>query len=137
MRPCTSPSATTSQPSRPRSAAPTSPCSNPASPAATATANSSSAPGVADTLIIDHVGHKGDGVAADGTFVPYTLAGETVETEPAPGHADRHRLARVVAPSAERIVPFCAHFTVCGGCAIQHWRDDGYRAWKRSIVVDT
>jgi len=105
---------------------------------ATATANSFSARDVVERLTIDHVGHRGDGVTGDGaTFVPYTLAGETVEAEPLEGHADRRKLLRVVAASAERIVPFCPHFTVCGGCAIQHWRDDGYRAWKRSIVTDT
>jgi 23S rRNA (uracil1939-C5)-methyltransferase len=92
---------------------------------------------VVERLTIDHVGHRGDGVAADGAFVPYTLAGEVVEAEPQEGHADRRKLLRVVTPSVERIEPFCPHFTVCGGCAIQHWRDDGYRAWKRSMVTDT
>lgn len=70
-------------------------------------------------------------------FVPYALAGETVETETGAGHEDRRKLLRVVAPSAERIVPFCPHFGVCGGCAIQHWRDDAYRNWKRALVVET
>ena len=92
---------------------------------------------MAETLIIDHVGHRGDGVADGGAFVPYTLAGETVEVEPQPGHADRRKLLRVLDPSAERIAAFCPHFTACGGCAIQHWRDVAYRAWKRGIVIDT
>jgi 23S rRNA (uracil1939-C5)-methyltransferase len=92
---------------------------------------------VVERLTIDHVGHRGDGVTEGGSFVPYTLAGEVVEVEPQEGHADRRKLLRVVTPSVERIEPFCPHFTVCGGCAIQHWRDDGYRAWKRSIVTDT
>src|SRR5262245_3526406 len=120
MRPCIKPSATTSRPLQPRSAAPTSIFSNLPSRVATATANSSSARGVVERLTIDHVGHRGDGVTGDGaTFVPYTLAGETVETEPLDGHADRRKLLRVVVPSTERIEPFCPHFTVCGGCAIQ------------------
>ena len=37
----------------------------------------------------------------------------------------------------ERIAPFCPHFGVCGGCAIQHWESERYRAWKRDIVVET
>jgi 23S rRNA (uracil1939-C5)-methyltransferase len=69
--------------------------------------------------------------------VPYALAGEAVEVEPFPGHADRRRLLRVLEPSTERITPFCPHFTVCGGCAIQHWSTDAYHAWKRGIVVET
>jgi 23S rRNA (uracil1939-C5)-methyltransferase len=95
---------------------------------------------VAEHLTIDHVGHQGDGVAvASGkaVYVPYTLPGETVEAAPLAGHPDRARLVRVEHASAERVAPFCPHFTVCGGCAIQHWQADAYRAWKRQLVVDT
>ena len=54
-----------------------------------------------------------------------------------PGHPDRRRLVRVERASPERIAPFCPHFGVCGGCAIQHWESERYRAWKRHIVVET
>ena len=54
-----------------------------------------------------------------------------------PGHPDRRRLLKVEAASAERIAPFCPHFGVCGGCAIQHWDAEPYRAWKRELVVTT
>lgn len=95
---------------------------------------------MAERLLIGQVGHRGDGVAVRGTeelFVPYTLPGETVDVDPAAGHSDRCKLLGIVEPSTDRIEPFCRHFTVCGGCAVQHWRDDAYRAWKRGIVVDT
>ena len=71
-------------------------------------------------------------------YVPYTLGGETVEVGPVPGHhPDRRRLIRVEAASPERVAPFCPHFGVCGGCAIQHWETEVYRAWKRELVVTT
>ncbi len=92
-----------------------------------------------ERFIIDRVGHRGDGIAVAGArevFIPYALAGETVEADDIPGHPDRRHLARVIAPSAERIDPLCPHFTVCGGCAIQHWRADAYRAWKRGVVAE-
>ena len=95
---------------------------------------------MAERLTIDHVGRRGDGVALTGggnVFVPYTLGGETVEAEPVAGHADRARLLRVETASPERIAPFCPHFGACGGCAIQHWQPEAYRAWKRRIVIDT
>ena len=98
---------------------------------------------MADTerLVIDHVGHHGDGVAMSGgskVYVPYTLGGETVEVAPVPGHhPDRRRLIAVEAASPARITPFCPHFGVCGGCAIQHWNAEPYRAWKRELVVTT
>jgi 23S rRNA (uracil1939-C5)-methyltransferase len=95
---------------------------------------------VAEKLVIDHVGHRGDGIAFAGSgsvFVPYTLGGETVDAEPVAGHPDRARLLRIETPSLERIAPFCPHFGACGGCAIQHWQPEAYHAWKRQIVIDT
>jgi 23S rRNA (uracil1939-C5)-methyltransferase len=92
-----------------------------------------------DRLTIDHIGRQGDGVApteAGPVYVPYTLPGEIVETEPWPGHPDRGHLLRVETASAERIAPVCPHFGVCGGCALQHWQTARYRAWKRDLVVD-
>ena len=49
----------------------------------------------------------------------------------------RAKLLSVEQRSPERIEPFCAVFGRCGGCAIQHWQGDRYRAWKRNIVVET
>ena len=91
-------------------------------------------------FVIDHVGHRGDGVALAGgasIYVPYTLGGETIDAEEVSGHPDRRRLIKVERASPERVVPFCPHFGVCGGCAIQHWDAGRYRAWKRDIVVAT
>src|SRR3954466_14105139 len=111
MRWCIRKSARTSPRSRLRSDAPASRCFRHRSRAATATSNSSSARAVVERLVIDHVGHRGDGVAlADGPpiYVPYALGGETVEVTPVPGHhPDRRRLLAVERPSAERIEPFC------------------------------
>lgn len=95
---------------------------------------------MAETLRIDHVGYFGDGVASTpggNIYVPYTLGGETVEATEVHGHPDRRKLVELKQASPERIAPFCPHFSVCGGCAIQHWETGAYRAWKRSIVVDT
>lgn len=88
-----------------------------------------------ERLVIDHIGHRGDGVALapEGpVFVPYALPGETVEAERKGGRA---ALLSVIEPSAERIEPLCPHFGTCGGCAVQHWREDKYREWKRDLVV--
>jgi 23S rRNA (uracil1939-C5)-methyltransferase len=87
------------------------------------------------TLDILEVGVRGDGVAEhEGRryFVPYTLPGETVEAEPRDkrGEGIAADLVTVLAPSRHREPPPCSHFTVCGGCALQHWRRDAYTAWK-------
>jgi 23S rRNA (uracil1939-C5)-methyltransferase len=95
---------------------------------------------VVETLVIGHVGHLGDGVAlvdGESVYVPYALSGETIEAEAVHGHPDRRRLLAIESASPERIAPFCPHFAICGGCAIQHWQAEPYRAWKRHIVVET
>lgn len=94
----------------------------------------SEAPAVHDdvqTLDIARVGAKGDGVADAShgcVYVPYTLSGERVTAHVV---GDQGRLLEVLASSADRIPPTCQHFTVCGGCALQHMATPAYLTWKR------
>jgi 23S rRNA (uracil1939-C5)-methyltransferase len=94
---------------------------------------------VAERLVIDRLGHRGDGIAdrgAEPIFVPGALPGETVEVESVHGQPDRRNLLHIDRPSAERTAPLCPHFGVCGGCTLQHWQTAPYRAWKRNLVVE-
>jgi 23S rRNA (uracil1939-C5)-methyltransferase len=91
-------------------------------------------------LDIHEIGARGDGIGElDGRryFVPFTLPGETVEAEPRDkrGEGIAADLVEVLAPSRLREAPPCAHFKVCGGCALQHWRRDAYTAWKVELIV--
>lgn len=91
------------------------------------------------TLDILEMGARGDGIAEqDGEryFVPFTLPGEVVEAEPADkrGEGVAAELVEVLSPSRHRERPPCAHFGVCGGCALQHWRHDAYSAWKAGLI---
>ncbi len=91
------------------------------------------------TLEIMEIGARGDGIAdADGQryFVPFTLPGETVEAAPRDkrGEGIAAELIEVLAPSRHRETPPCAHFGICGGCALQHWRRDAYTAWKVGLI---
>jgi len=93
---------------------------------------------VVERLVIDRLGHRGDGIADGGAtpiYVPGTLPGETVTVEVVPGHPDRRSLLQIDRASAERIAPICPHFGVCGGCTLQHWNGARYREWKRDLVV--
>ena len=84
---------------------------------------------------IERIGADGDGIAAaaDGTpiYIPYTLPGERVLARV---RGRRGVAQSVVAPSPARVAPPCRHFGACGGCALQHWRDDEYLAWKVSLL---
>lgn len=92
------------------------------------------------TLDILEIGVRGDGIAEhEGRryLVPFTLPGETVEAEPRNkrGEGIAADLMEVLAPSHHREPPPCAHFKVCGGCALQHWRRDAYTAWKVELIA--
>jgi 23S rRNA (uracil1939-C5)-methyltransferase len=91
-------------------------------------------------LDIREIGARGDGIGElDGRryFVPFTLPGEMVEAEPRDkrGEGIAADLVEVLTPSRHREAPPCAHFKVCGGCALQHWRRDAYTAWKVELIV--
>jgi 23S rRNA (uracil1939-C5)-methyltransferase len=95
--------------------------------------------GVIEHIAIKRIGHRGDGVAdgADGpVYVPGTLPGETAEVESVPGQPNRRQLLAIEKPSPQRIAPICPHFGICGGCALQHWQTEAYRAWKRDLVIE-
>ena len=91
------------------------------------------------TLDILEIGARGDGIAEESGrrhFVPFTLPGERVEVEllERRGEGTASRLVEVLSPSRHREQPSCAHFTVCGGCTLQHWRRDIYTAWKVGLI---
>jgi 23S rRNA (uracil1939-C5)-methyltransferase len=88
------------------------------------------------THTISAMGASGDGVAETEkgrVFVPFSLPGERVNLAIIGNRAD---MTALLAPSPERVEPACPHFTACGGCALQHWQADAYRAWKRGLVAD-
>jgi 23S rRNA (uracil1939-C5)-methyltransferase len=67
--------------------------------------------------------------------VACTLPGERVLVQPA-ADGKRAMLLDVLEPSPDRVIPPCPHFTeFCGGCALQHWADGAYAAYKRGLVV--
>ncbi len=84
------------------------------------------------TVEILRIGHKGDGETAEGVYVPFTVPGDQVTVE---GEGDRARIVEVLSPGPSRMAPACKHFTVCGGCALQHVEASAYRAWKHEQVV--
>jgi len=88
---------------------------------------------MSETVEILRLGHAGDGVTADGLFVPYTVPGDIVRVA---REGARGRLLEILRPSADRVAPPCAHFGRCGGCALQMLAPESYLAWKRDSVRD-
>ena len=82
------------------------------------------APAVTETGRVDALNHEGAGVVRGGktAFVGGALPGETVSFIRRRHYRqyDEAELLTVLEPSPERVTPRCAHFGVCGGCALQH-----------------
>ena len=78
--------------------------------------------------------HEGEGIVRGGktVFVAGALPGETVSFQRTRRHRqhDEGRLLEVLRPAPERVSPRCAHFGVCGGCALQHLAPEAQLALK-------
>jgi 23S rRNA (uracil1939-C5)-methyltransferase len=72
-------------------------------------------------------------------FVPFVLPSEraTVELVEHKKKFARARVEQVQEPSAERIVPLCPHFGVCGGCHYQHIHYEAQLRYKADILRET
>lgn len=89
-----------------------------------------------EEVVIDHVGVAGDGVAKTkhgAVYVPFALPQEVANIAAENGHGTIIALKK---RSPERVEAKCRHFEACGGCALQHWADQPYQMWKRSLVVE-
>jgi len=77
------------------------------------------------------MGAQGDGVSG-AAFAPLTLPGELVRGQANQGRVD---VDEILEASPDRVVPPCPHFGDCGGCALQHWAQAPYLAWKRDQIA--
>jgi 23S rRNA (uracil1939-C5)-methyltransferase len=87
-------------------------------------------------LEISAMGARGDSIVGGETgpvYAPYALPGEQVRARITGARAE---VLEVLRTSPERQEPVCRHFGRCGGCQLQHWRDDAYLGWKRQQVVE-
>ncbi|MGC5779047.1 class I SAM-dependent RNA methyltransferase [Methylobacterium sp. NFXW15] len=87
---------------------------------------------MSESVEIIRLGAKGDGIADDGTIVPYTLPGERAEIR---REGQRAECLAIERTAPDRVEPFCPYFMRCGGCRTQHLARDAELAWKRSIVA--
>lgn len=85
--------------------------------------------------------HDGRGVAKrDGKalFVAGALPGETVRAVRSKRRSrhDEAELEAVLTESPDRVVPPCAHFDRCGGCALQHLRPEAQLQAKHAVLAN-
>lgn len=82
-------------------------------------------------LVVERLGHLGDGIAPGPVFVPMALPGEEVEGDVVCG---RMVDAKIVTPSPDRVKPACPHYRACGGCGLMHASDGFVAGWKADVV---
>ncbi|MGC1427503.1 MAG: class I SAM-dependent RNA methyltransferase [Albidovulum sp.] len=82
-------------------------------------------------MIIERLGHLGDGIAAGPLFVPMVLPGEEIEGDV---EGDRITNTRITRPSPDRVSAPCAHYKSCGGCNLMHASDSFVADWKMDVI---
>jgi 23S rRNA (uracil1939-C5)-methyltransferase len=94
---------------------------------------------MAADLPIHELNAKGEGVhrgPRENTFIYRALPGDRVEAalrRDIDG-VQRGDVIAVLEASPDRVAAPCPHYGACGGCTMQHARDDFYRQWKTSLV---
>ena len=92
-------------------------------------------------LLIHELGPKGDGVhrsQGGAVYVDRALPGDRIQATVRRGDDGvlRGDLLRLIKASPHRVEAPCPNYTVCGGCTLQHAKDEFYRHWKVDIVRD-
>jgi 23S rRNA (uracil1939-C5)-methyltransferase len=93
-----------------------------------------------ETAVVAGLTHEGEGVVHGGktAFVPGALPGEHIRFRRTRRHRqhDDGELLEVLEESAQRVVPRCPHFGVCGGCVLQHLSPEAQLASKDAELRD-
>ncbi|MCW8407590.1 23S rRNA (uracil(1939)-C(5))-methyltransferase RlmD [Legionella sp. PATHC035] len=93
------------------------------------------------TAQIDNLSHDGKGVAriqGKATFIQGALPGELVEFQykRIKKDFDEGLLLKVLKPSSLRVEPKCPHYSMCGGCSLQHMSAEEQIHFKQEQLLD-
>jgi 23S rRNA (uracil1939-C5)-methyltransferase len=92
-------------------------------------------------VIIEKLSHDGRGIAhIDGKicFVSHALPGERVQIaiQSSKRNFSEATTVSVLSQGETRVEPRCGHFTVCGGCSLQHVTQDEQIQLKQSVLLE-
>ncbi|WP_392537096.1 23S rRNA (uracil(1939)-C(5))-methyltransferase RlmD [Legionella sp. 227] len=93
------------------------------------------------TAQIDNLSHDGKGVAriqGKATFIQGALPGEFIEFQykRIKKDFDEGLLLKVLKPSPLRVEPKCPHYSMCGGCSLQHMSEEEQIHFKQEQLLD-
>jgi 23S rRNA (uracil1939-C5)-methyltransferase len=92
-------------------------------------------------LLIHELGPKGDGIHRShggSVYVDRALPGDRIQATVRRDDDGvlRGDLLKLIKASPHRVTAPCPNYAVCGGCTLQHAKDEFYRHWKIDIVRD-
>ncbi len=92
-------------------------------------------------VTIEAMSHEGRGIAhvnGKTVFVFGALLGErvSIQIQRSSRKFDQATTLEVVEASPQRIEPYCEAFKVCGGCSLQHLRNEDQLALKQQSLLD-
>ena len=92
-------------------------------------------------VTVENIDIEGKGIARiDGktTFIQEALPGETVSFQymRKKKDFDEGRLVSVIQASADRVEPKCPHYSICGGCSMQHLDGATQIHQKQALLMD-
>lgn len=97
--------------------------------------------GAEETATVLALTHDGQGIVREGkaVFIPGALPGERVRFRRVRRRRqhDEGKLLQVLESAAARVTPRCAHFGVCGGCALQHLAPGAQLALKETELRES
>jgi len=97
--------------------------------------------GESETGVVAALSQQGEGIVhqAKTAFVAGALPGEIIRFRRVRRHRqyDEAQLEQILSPAAARVVPGCAHFEICGGCALQHLDHTAQLQLKQLQLADS
>jgi 23S rRNA (uracil1939-C5)-methyltransferase len=97
--------------------------------------------GESESGVVAALTQQCEGVVHQGktAFVAGALPGETIRFRRARRHRqhDDARLEEILSPAATRVAPRCAHFEICGGCALQHLEHTAQLQLKQQQLAES
>lgn len=90
---------------------------------------------------VEQLSHDGKGVAriqGKATFIQGALPKESIEFQYTriKKDFDEGRLLSILEPSLLRVEPKCAHYAMCGGCSLQHMKEEEQIHYKEEQLLD-
>jgi len=92
-------------------------------------------------LTITALSHDGRGIGTidqKKIFIDYVLPDETILCEIKKKHHRylEGRASQIENTNADRTIPLCPHFGICGGCSLQHMKVEAQIAFKQQTVIE-